>query len=107
LPSGTPLLLALFIIIIELLAYLTRIFSLGIRLTVNIITGHTLIKVLNGFILLPGIGLLVVPLLVLPLILELLIGYLQAYIFSFIATITLKDFAIGSLLLHIGIEDNF
>jgi hypothetical protein len=73
---------------------------LGIRLTVNIITGHTLIKVLNGFILLPGIGLLVVPLLVLPLILELLIGYL-------IATITLKDFAIGSLLLHIGIEDNF
>ena len=44
LPEGTPLLLALFIIIIELLAYLTRISSLGIRLTVNIITGHTLIN---------------------------------------------------------------
>lgn len=90
LPEGTPLLLALFIIIIELLAYLTRISSLGIRLTVNIITGHTLIKVVNGF---PGSILIML----LPIILELLIAYLQAYIFTFIATITLKDFLYSTL----------
>lgn len=104
LPSGTPLILALFIIIIELLAYLTRISSLGIRLTVNIITGHTLILVVNGFHIVAG-SILIMLIMLLPLILELLIAYLQAYILTFIATITLKDFLFS--ILAIGFPSTF
>ena len=37
-------------IILEIISYLTRTIALGLRLSVNIITGHTLIKVCNGFI---------------------------------------------------------
>jgi F-type H+-transporting ATPase subunit a len=64
------------------------------------ITGHILAKVCVGFIwvaYLKGTSLLVLtlPLLLLTLFLglELLIAYLQAYIFTFITCITIKDMA--------------
>ena len=37
-------------IALEILAYITRTFSLGLRLAVNMITGHILAKVCVGFI---------------------------------------------------------
>jgi F0F1-type ATP synthase membrane subunit a len=37
-------------ILLELLAYVTRTLSLGLRLAVNMITGHILAKVVVGFI---------------------------------------------------------
>jgi ATP synthase subunit 6 len=49
LPSGTPLLITPFIVLIELISYCTRIFSLAIRLFANIISGHTLLKILSSF----------------------------------------------------------
>ena len=92
-------------IILELLAYITRTFSLGLRLAVNMITGHILAKVIVGFIYvayLKGTSLLVLslPLLLLTLFLglEILIAYLQAYIFTFITCITFKDMAKSSSL---------
>ncbi len=97
LPAGTPLALLPLLIPLEILAYITRTLSLGLRLAVNIITGHILIKVLLSFIpnLLHSIFLLssLILFLVLFLALEILISYLQAYIFVFITLITLKDFS--------------
>jgi ATP synthase subunit 6 len=97
LPAGTPLGLLPLMIPLEILAYLTRTLSLGLRLAVNLITGHILIKVLLSF--LPNImhSVILVSSLIIFLVLfislEILINYLQAYIFVFITLITLKDFS--------------
>ena len=98
LPAGTPLALIILMVPLEILAYLTRTLSLGLRLAVNLITGHILAKVLIGFIwvaYLNNISLIILslPLLLVALFLslELLIAYLQAYIFTFITCITIRD----------------
>jgi len=50
LPAGTPLPLTLLLVVIEVIAYTTRTLSLGLRLAVNLITGHVLAKVVLGFV---------------------------------------------------------
>jgi F0F1-type ATP synthase membrane subunit a len=77
-----------------------RIVALGTRISVNMITGHTLVKVIGGFIwdaYSSGTSLLI---LALPMVLltaflslEILIAYLQAYIYTFISCLTIKDFS--------------
>ena len=101
-PAGTPLALVPLMIVLEIVAYLTRTLSLGLRLAVNMITGHILAKVCVGFIwvaYLKGTSLFVALPLLLPLslflALEIVIAYLQAYIFTFITCITIKDMANG------------
>lgn len=98
-PSGTPLPLIPMLVVIEMIAYGTRIIALGIRISVNMITGHTLVKVIGGFLweaLQGGTSILVVilPMILLTvfLVMEVLIAYLQAYIYTFICMITIKDF---------------
>lgn len=98
-PAGTPMALVPLMIIIELISYLTRTFSLGLRLSVNMITGHTLVKVFSGMIYLiylkvNSIFVILLPLILLSifLALEVLIAYLQVYIFTFLTCITIKDF---------------
>ena len=49
LPSGAPLVIAPFLIIIEFISYIARVFSLAIRLFANIMSGHTLLKILSSF----------------------------------------------------------
>lgn len=102
LPAGTPLGLIPLMVFLEVLAYLSRTLSLGLRLAINLITGHILAKVCSGFLLvgfmkgLPaqfivlGCGLLMIF-----LCLEILVSYLQAYIFLFIALLTLKDISMS------------
>lgn len=97
-PAGTPLALVPLMIVLEIFAYITRTLSLGLRLGVNLITGHILVKVCVGFIwsaYLKGTSILILslPLLLLTLFicLEILIAYLQSFIFTFITCLTLKD----------------
>jgi F-type H+-transporting ATPase subunit a len=49
LPSGTPLAIAPFLTLIEIISYISRILSLAIRLFANMTAGHTLLKILCGF----------------------------------------------------------
>lgn len=49
-PAGTPLALVPLMIVLELFAYITRAISLGLRLGVNLITGHILVKVCVAFL---------------------------------------------------------
>jgi ATP synthase subunit 6 len=98
-PSGTPLALVPMLVVVEMLAYVTRIIALGIRISVNMITGHTLVKVIGGFLWEAFEGgtnilILLLPMVLLTvfLVLEILIAYLQAYIYTFICMITIKDF---------------
>lgn len=97
-PAGVPNVLIPIMLVLEIVAYFTRILSLGLRLGVNMITGHILTKVILGFIWsaylndVSGI-LLILPLSILSvfLCLEILISYLQTYIFIFITLISFKD----------------
>jgi F0F1-type ATP synthase membrane subunit a len=49
-PKGVPLLLAPLIIVIEIVSYLIRTFSLSLRLFANMMAGHTLLKILSSFV---------------------------------------------------------
>lgn len=50
LPSGVPLAVAPFLVVIELISYFARVLSLAIRLFANIMSGHSLLKILAGFV---------------------------------------------------------
>lgn len=49
LPNGIHIALAPLLVPIELISYLARVFSLAIRLFANMMSGHTLIKIIAGF----------------------------------------------------------
>ena len=49
-PSGTPSGLILMLFIIELISYLARSVSLGVRLFANMVAGHSLMKILSSFL---------------------------------------------------------
>jgi F-type H+-transporting ATPase subunit a len=91
-PSGVPLVLAVVLVPIELLSYLVRPMSLSVRLFANMMAGHTMIKVIAGFILSLGVfG--IFPLLGVVALtgLEVLIAVLQAYVFALLTCIYLND----------------
>ena len=98
-PAGTSLLLGLLLVPIEVISYVFRPISLGIRLFANMMAGPTLLKVIAGFAwsLMGCTGILFlmhyVPLLILlPLFgLELAVGLIQAFVFSVLTCIYLND----------------
>ena len=49
LPTGCPVFISPFIIMIETVSYAARVLSLSIRLFANMMAGHTLLKILAGF----------------------------------------------------------
>ncbi|MGL4371636.1 MAG: F0F1 ATP synthase subunit A [Alphaproteobacteria bacterium] len=92
LPKGTPIWMAPFIIPIELLSYLSRPVSLAIRLFANMMAGHTMLKVFAGFTV--SLGFLgVAPLLVSVALtaFEILVAFLQAYVFIILTCLYLHD----------------
>jgi len=99
LPSGAPLAIAPFLIFIEAVSYVARVFSLSIRLFANMMSGHALLKILIGFSwALLSSGSLMILLSVFPWIivtvimfLELLIAFLQAYVFTILVTLYIND----------------
>ncbi len=93
LPTGTPLWLAPLLIVIELFAYLMRPVSLSIRLAANMTAGHTMLKVIAGFILPLGYLGGWLPLLFLVILtgFEIFVAILQAYIFTMLACVYLSD----------------
>jgi len=48
-PTGTPTIMAPFIIFIEFVSYIARAVSLGMRLFANMFAGHSLVKILMSF----------------------------------------------------------
>jgi F-type H+-transporting ATPase subunit a len=93
LPAGTPWWLAPLIIVIELFTYLSRPISLSLRLTINMVAGHALLKVLAGFVVALGFlwGWTPIPVIVVLTAFELFVAILQAYIFTVLTCIYLND----------------
>lgn len=98
-PHGVPLVLLLLLVPIEVLSYIIRPFTLSIRLFANMMAGHTMLAIFAGFIapLLLAAGAIkvfaVVPLAVdiLLIFLELLVAALQAYVFTILTCLYLRD----------------
>ena len=92
-PSGVPSILLPFIIIIEVISYLSRPVSLSVRLFANMMAGHTMLKVFGGFVVSLGIigGWLPLGFTVALTGLEILIAFLQAYVFAILTCIYLND----------------
>jgi F-type H+-transporting ATPase subunit a len=91
-PSGVPLAIAPLIFVIEFITYLIRPFTLALRLAANMIAGHTMLKVIAGFVGAMGFfG--VVPILFIAILtgFEFFVACLQAYIFSMLTCIYLNE----------------
>lgn len=93
LPKGLPIALAPLIILIEVISYLSRPISLSVRLFANMVAGHTMLKVFAGFSVAMGVFFGVVPMVVnVALIgLEVMIAFIQAYVFAILTCLYLKD----------------
>lgn len=93
LPHGTPWWMAPVMIMIELFAYLARPVSLSIRLAANMMAGHTMMKVIAGFVLGLGWALGWAPLALLVVLtgFEIFVAILQAYIFTVLTCVYLND----------------
>jgi len=98
-PPGAPKLLAPLIIPVEIISYLSRPVSLSIRLFANMVAGHVMFEVFATFILmLSAAGALGTVVSVGPLAInvllvgfELLVAFLQAYVFAILTCIYLHD----------------
>jgi F-type H+-transporting ATPase subunit a len=91
-PHGEPVVLATLLIPIEVLSYLTRPVSLSIRLFANMMAGHTMLKVFGTFVVSLGLlGVLPLAVNVALTLFELLVAVLQAYVFTILTCLYLKD----------------
>ncbi len=92
-PSGVPAVLLPLITIIEIISYLSRPVSLSVRLFANMMAGHTMLKVFGGFVVSLGIlgGWLPLGFSVALTGLEILVAFLQAYVFAILTCIYLND----------------
>ncbi|YP_001874775.1 ATP synthase F0 subunit 6 (mitochondrion) [Hemiselmis andersenii] len=99
LPPGSPLMLALLLVPIELISYVFRVVALSVRLFANMMAGHTLLKILATFawkmLTIGGIFLIIqlFPLMIIIAItgLELAIAFLQAYVWTTLICLYLSD----------------
>jgi F-type H+-transporting ATPase subunit a len=98
-PHGIPIYILPLIVFIEVLSFLSRPISLSVRLFANMLAGHITLKVFASFITLLGsMGVLGVFGATLPLAmvvaltaLELLVAFLQAYVFAILTCIYIND----------------
>ena len=92
-PSGVPVILLPLITIIEIISYLSRPVSLSVRLFANMMAGHTMLKVFGSFVISLGLlgGWLPLSFSVALTGLEILVAFLQAYVFAILTCIYLND----------------
>jgi F-type H+-transporting ATPase subunit a len=94
-----PFVLLLLLVPIEVISFLTRPLSLSVRLFANMLAGHTMLAVFGGFVVALGAagGILSVlsvgPMLLIIaiMLLELLVAFLQAYVFAILTCIYLNE----------------
>ncbi|NCP62562.1 MAG: F0F1 ATP synthase subunit A [Alphaproteobacteria bacterium] len=93
LPAGAPKVLAPLLIVLELVSYLVRPFTLSLRLFLNMMAGHVILKVFAGFSVMVGMYFGIFPALfnVLFVGFEFFVAGLQAYIFTILVCIYLND----------------
>ena len=99
LPKGVPYFIIPLLVVIELISYIIKVFTLAIRLFANMTSGHTLLKIIASFgWKISSLGGFVSVFQIIPLIiifgltgLEFGIAILQAYVFALLSCIYLND----------------
>jgi F-type H+-transporting ATPase subunit a len=99
-PSGIPIYILPLVVLIEIISFLSRPISHSVRLFANMLAGHITLKVFAGFVALLGTslgaigwigGILPLALTVALTALELLVAFLQAYVFAILTCIYIND----------------
>jgi F-type H+-transporting ATPase subunit a len=99
-PPGVPIYILPLVVAIEIVSFLTRPLSHSVRLFANMLAGHITLKVFAGFVALLGTsfgaigwlgGVAPLALTVALTALELLVAFLQAYVFAILTCIYLND----------------
>jgi F-type H+-transporting ATPase subunit a len=99
-PSGVPVYILPLVMFIEILSFFLRPVSHSVRLFANMLAGHIALKVFAGFIAMLGVslgavgwvgGVLPLALTVAITALEILVAFLQAYVFAILTCIYLND----------------
>ena len=99
-PHGAPAVLLPLIVPIEIISYLSRPISLSVRLFANMMAGHTMLKVFASFTALLGgalgaggflVGILPLAINVALVGFELLVAFLQAYVFTLLTCLYIRD----------------
>ena len=97
-PSGVAWPLLLILVPIEIISFVSRPISLSVRLFANMLAGHITLKVFGGFVTLmlgAGAAAFLAPLPLVGIILltafELLVAFLQAYVFAILTCVYLND----------------
>ena len=91
-PKGVPIAMLPLMVPIEVISYLSRPISLSIRLFANMMAGHTMLKVFAGFIFSLGIfGIAPLFVDVALTAFEVLVAFLQAYVFTVLTCLYLND----------------
>jgi len=103
-PNGVSGLLVILMVVIELISYVARLFSMAIRLFANMLSGHALIKILSGLVFLSfsdiylfGIVNIFFNLILLSVTaLEVIVAALQSYVFVVLSVVYTNE----SIILH-------
>lgn len=97
-PSGVHPLMLIILVPIEVISFVSRPISLSVRLFANMLAGHIALKIFAGFVVSLGAAGAWAVLAPLPLALavgltalELLVAFLQAYVFTILTCIYLND----------------
>ncbi|MDG1129119.1 F0F1 ATP synthase subunit A [Seohaeicola saemankumensis] len=89
--SSAPLALRPILALIEIISYFVRPVSHSIRLAGNMMAGHAVIKVFAGFAAITAIAPLSVVAITAMYGLEVLVSFIQAYVFTILTCVYLKD----------------
>jgi len=102
-PKNVPTFILPFLIVIEIISYISRLFSLAIRLFANMVAGHSLLNILSNAVLLITKQIVVFEFIVIILsgiplaivfiiyLLEIIIAFLQSYVFTTLSCIYIND----------------
>jgi F-type H+-transporting ATPase subunit a len=98
-PHGVPVYLMPLVVLIEVISFVSRPVSLSVRLFANMLAGHTMLAVFAGFVVSLGAAggflsvLSIAPMLLIVaiMLLELLVAFLQAYVFAILTCIYLNE----------------
>ena len=98
-PSGIPLAILPLVVLIEIISFLSRPISHSVRLFANMLAGHITLKVFASFVTMLGAfgivgwfgAVLPLALTVALTALELLVAFLQAYVFAILTCIYIND----------------
>jgi F-type H+-transporting ATPase subunit a len=99
-PSGIPIFILPLVVFIEVFSFFLRPVSHSVRLFANMLAGHIALKVFAGFVALLGVslgaigwigGIAPLALTIAIYALEILVAFLQAYVFAILTCIYLND----------------